>query len=111
MSTENSDDEELEELEERAREVPDERDSLGRGPEVLRDRLREASEQKEQLTIRLDADIVAQFKELAGPDGSYQTLVNRALREWLETGGLRGLLREEIEAIRDDIVRELEDAS
>jgi hypothetical protein len=27
--------------------------------------------------------IVAIFKELAGEEGSYQTLINRALHEWL----------------------------
>ena len=99
MSTEDEPQEESKEDAEGYREVPAERESLGRGPEVLREQLRKAAERKKQVTIRLDADIVARFKELAGPDGSYQTLINRALREWLDAGSIRELLRDEFEAI------------
>ena len=39
---------------------------------------------KQQITLRLDADVVSWFKEQA-PDGrGYQTKINRALREYVE---------------------------
>lgn len=39
---------------------------------------------KKQLTLRIDADVIAWFKSHA-PDGSgYQTSINRALREYIE---------------------------
>lgn len=39
---------------------------------------------KQQLTLRLDADIVAWFKRRAGGGRGYQTRINRALREYVE---------------------------
>lgn len=39
---------------------------------------------KQQLTLRLDADVVAWFKSHAGSDEGYQTRINRALREYVE---------------------------
>jgi uncharacterized protein (DUF4415 family) len=39
---------------------------------------------KQQLTLRLDADIVAWFKAHATSDEGYQTRINRALREYLQ---------------------------
>ena len=36
---------------------------------------------KQQLTLRLDADVVAWFKSHARDDRGYQTNINRALRE------------------------------
>ncbi|MFP4598562.1 MAG: BrnA antitoxin family protein [Persicimonas sp.] len=88
------------------REVPEERAAIGRGPEALRKRLEQAAQRKQQVTIRLDADIVERFKQLAGPDGSYQTLINRALHEWLEAQSVGGLLRAELEELRA-VIREL----
>lgn len=38
---------------------------------------------KKQLTLRLDADVVAWFRQHAG-GGGYQTDINRALREHIE---------------------------
>jgi uncharacterized protein (DUF4415 family) len=37
---------------------------------------------KQQLTLRLDADVVAWFKNRA-KDGGYQTVINKALREYV----------------------------
>jgi len=37
---------------------------------------------KQQLTLRLDADVIAWFKEMASKDEGYQTKINRALREY-----------------------------
>lgn len=38
---------------------------------------------KQQLTLRLDADVVAWFKQHAGPAEGYQTRMNRALRDYV----------------------------
>jgi uncharacterized protein (DUF4415 family) len=59
---------------------------------------------KERITIRLDADVIAHFKHLVheAGGGNYQTLINEALREHIrrqeqsleET--LRKVIREEL---------------
>jgi uncharacterized protein (DUF4415 family) len=45
---------------------------------------------KQQLTLRLDADVVAWFKNHAASSEGYQTRINRALREYVyERAGRR----------------------
>ena len=39
---------------------------------------------KQQLTLRIDADIVAWFKARARAGKGYQTIINKALREYVE---------------------------
>lgn len=39
---------------------------------------------KQQLTLRLDADVVAWFKRRAPGGRGYQTYINRALRQYVE---------------------------
>lgn len=39
---------------------------------------------KQQLTLRIDADLIAWFKRRAGGGRGYQTSINRALREYVE---------------------------
>jgi uncharacterized protein (DUF4415 family) len=39
---------------------------------------------KQQLTLRLDADVVAWFKSHTRPSEGYQTRINRALREYMQ---------------------------
>jgi uncharacterized protein (DUF4415 family) len=39
---------------------------------------------KQQLTLRLDADVVAWFKKHTAPHEGYQTRINRALREYVQ---------------------------
>ena len=39
---------------------------------------------KQQLTLRLDADVLAWFKNHTTPDEGYQTRINRALREYVQ---------------------------
>ena len=62
---------------------------------------------KERITIRLDADILEYFRDAVDRAGSgnYQTLINRALREYIEGGKkptleetLRRVIREELRA-------------
>jgi len=63
---------------------------------------------KVRITIRLDADIVNYFKKMVhdAGGGNYQTLMNDALREYinkkqtpLDEDALRRILREELRAI------------
>jgi len=39
---------------------------------------------KQQLTLRIDADVIAWFKNRAREDKRYQTNINHALREYME---------------------------
>lgn len=39
---------------------------------------------KQQLTLRIDADIIAWFKRHARDSQGYQTTINRALREYVQ---------------------------
>jgi uncharacterized protein (DUF4415 family) len=39
---------------------------------------------KQQLTLRIDADVVDWFKRHSGQSKGYQTRINRALREYVE---------------------------
>lgn len=59
---------------------------------------------KERITIRLDADVIAHFKQMvnAAGGGNYQTLINDALREHIRLHDrsledtLRKVIREEL---------------
>ena len=60
---------------------------------------------KERITIRLDADILEYFRDAVdrAGGGNYQTLINQALREYIESGKkptleetLRRVIREEL---------------
>jgi uncharacterized protein (DUF4415 family) len=64
---------------------------------------------KVRITIRLDADIVEHFKQKVhkAGGGNYQTLINNALREFLnkkqehiDESVLRKVLREELQELR-----------
>jgi uncharacterized protein (DUF4415 family) len=39
---------------------------------------------KQQMTLRLDADVIAWFKQHANAQEGYQTRINRALREYVQ---------------------------
>ena len=45
---------------------------------------------KQQLTLRLDADVIAWFKHHATSGEGYQTRINRALREYVHGQASRG---------------------
>lgn len=64
-----------------------------------------ASRKKTRITIRLDDDVLEWFREMAhrGGGGSYQTMINDALRAFVRAKGpeslehtLRRVLREEL---------------
>jgi uncharacterized protein (DUF4415 family) len=44
---------------------------------------------KQQLTLRVDADVIAWFKARATSKEGYQTRINRALREYVQGQGRR----------------------
>jgi len=48
---------------------------------------------KQQLTLRLDADVIAWFKDRARKGEGYQTNINRALREHVQRHGTRKTIR------------------
>jgi len=62
---------------------------------------------KVRITIRLDGDIVEHFKSLvhAAGGGNYQTLINDALREYIQAhdksleDALRKVIREELKQV------------
>ncbi len=66
-----------------------------------------AAPNKERITIRLDRDLVQWFRQEvhASGGGNYQTLINSALREYVESrrepleDTLRRVLREELHAV------------
>jgi uncharacterized protein (DUF4415 family) len=45
---------------------------------------------KQQLTLRLDADVVAWFRRHTTSNEGYQTRINRALREYVQAQASRG---------------------
>lgn len=62
-----------------------------------------ADPSKQRITIRLDADVITHFKNIVHDHGggNYQTLINQALRQYIEDGDkslekrLRKIIREE----------------
>jgi uncharacterized protein (DUF4415 family) len=64
-------------------------------------------ESKEKITIRIDSDIVDWFREAVdrAGGGNYQTLMNTALREYIEgktprfEDSLRRIIREELKRV------------
>jgi len=65
-------------------------------------RLQQDHETKERITIRLDADVLAWFREQVRGGGSYQALINHVLRVHMQDAQgslermLRRVLREEL---------------
>jgi len=59
-------------------------------------------EGKKRVTIRLDSDIITRFTEIGEKSGlGYQTLINAALREYLDgkvEKTLRRIIREELQS-------------
>jgi uncharacterized protein (DUF4415 family) len=72
-----------------------------------REKRREAA--KKRITIRIDEEILDQFK-LISPEGrGYQSLINLALREWLTAQGVKELVNDKISQIVDQAVASLQD--
>jgi uncharacterized protein (DUF4415 family) len=90
------------------RQHPPELGQIRRGP-AAREERREVA--KSKITIRIDTDIIDQFKQMV-PDGQgYQRLMNQALREWLMAQGVTELVREEIQALTAKVMVLLQEGS
>ncbi len=64
---------------------------------------------KSKITIRIDSDILDQFKEMV-PDGQgYQRLMNQALREWLEAQGIKALIQKGLSGMMAKVGAALQD--
>ncbi len=71
-------------------------------------RIQKENEGKERITIRLDADVLAWFRDQVKGGGNYQTLINEALKVHIGLAGkedvpltvrkLREVLRQELHA-------------
>jgi len=73
---------------------------------IERRRAGQVASPKARVTARFDSDVVEQFKELA-KDGSYQALMNHALRQWLEAQSVTQMVREEIRSELDELKKAL----
>lgn len=66
---------------------------------------------KTRITIRLDNDIIVHFLEKVdrAGGGNYQTLINDALREYVQGARLESVVRQavrkEVKAVRDDLLK------
>ena len=80
---------------------------IRRGLDALREK-REAA--KTKITIRIDEDVVEQFKQLVPEGRGYQSLINQALHEWLAAQGVKELVREEITGLVNRAVSSIESA-
>jgi hypothetical protein len=59
---------------------------------------------KSKITIRIDPDILEQFKQMV-PDGQgYQRLINQALREWLMARDMQEVVRKELRIMTAQVI-------
>ena len=49
----------------------------------------------------MDVDVVERLKALAGPQGSYQSLMNRALVQWCDVQEEGGLLEQKLKRLEE----------
>ena len=66
---------------------------------------------KSRITIRIDTEVVEQFKQLVPAGQGYQSLMNEALREWLTAQGVNELVRVELKALTKQVVSSIQNAS
>ncbi|MBI4641814.1 MAG: BrnA antitoxin family protein [Candidatus Tectomicrobia bacterium] len=78
---------------------------INRGPQA-RQRRREVT--KARITIRLDEEVIEQFKQMVPEGQGYQSLINQALREWLAAQGVKELIGKELPAIIEKAVSSLQ---
>jgi uncharacterized protein (DUF4415 family) len=87
---------------------PTKRPKVLGGLEERKKRVREAV--KTRMTIRLDADIIEEFKKMSPEGRGYQSLINQALREWLLAREVKELVREELSDLVAQAVSSIESA-
>jgi uncharacterized protein (DUF4415 family) len=90
------------------RQNPPDAEQIQRGPEA-RQKGREMA--KSKITIRIDPDILEQFKQMVPEGQGYQRLINQALREWLMTRDMRDVVRQELRAMSAQLVDAVKEAS
>ncbi len=61
------------------------------------DRQRRFDAAMTRLAVRIDEDLLQEFRQLATEDQSHEQLINQALREWLSAQGVKELVRAEIQ--------------
>jgi uncharacterized protein (DUF4415 family) len=74
-------------------ENPPDPKKIRRGPQA-RQKRREAI--KTRITIRIDEEIIEQFKQMMPEGRGYQSLINQALRDWLSAQGVKELISKEL---------------
>jgi uncharacterized protein (DUF4415 family) len=90
------------------RQNPPDPGQMQRGPEARQQRRDMA---KSKITIRIDPDILEQFKQMV-PDGQgYQRLINQALREWLMARDMQDVVREELRTMTAQVIAAVKEAS
>jgi uncharacterized protein (DUF4415 family) len=67
--------------------------SMQRGTTARRQRFEAVTKRH---TMRIDADILAEFRQLVSEAQDEEKLINQALREWLAAQNVKDLLREEL---------------
>lgn len=63
--------------------------------ETSKERVAKMVATKEQISLRLDRDVLQAYRELA-QGGSYQQLIHHALRQWLDAQSVAHMVREEL---------------
>ena len=91
-----------------ARQNPPVAEQIQRGPEA-RQKRREMA--KSKITIRIDPDILEQFKQMVPEGQGYQRLINQALREWLVTSDIRDVVRQELRTMSAQLIEAVKEAS
>ena len=78
---------------------------IHRGPDA-RQKRREVA--KTRITIRIDAEIIDEFKQIVPKGKGYQSLINQALREWLAVQSVKELLAEELPEILLKVAKDIQ---
>ena len=66
--------------------------------------MKQTAKNKKQVTLRIDEEILNKFREMANEgDSSYQTLINKALNEWLMAKDFKDLLREDLDKFKEEL--------
>lgn len=84
------------------------RAAINEGPRARQKRMEAA---KTRITIRIDAELIEQFKLLVPEGRGYQSLINVALREWLAARGVRELVHDKISEVVDQAVASIKTAT
>ena len=90
------------------RQNPPDAEKIQWGPEARRQRREMA---KSKITIRIDPDILEQFKQMVPEGQGYQRLINQALREWLMTRDMRDVVRQELKTMSAQLIAAVKGAS